>query len=121
MEKEKKRSTHYVVENLNRIMNDKKLTKVAFANLIGFPEPKWNKISNGVQSLSVEDLSKIAENLQMRDIDILTYPKTYAEVGHINDGVKAQITVELKEELKSRVLNLIFGNKSLEILNMTNN
>jgi DNA-binding Xre family transcriptional regulator len=117
MKKEKEKSIHYVVENLIKIMNDRKLSKTAFAELIGLDEPKWNKISNGIQSLKVGELSKIAENLQMRDIDVMTYPRVYSETGHVHEGVKAQITVELKEELKAKVLNLIFGNKNLELLN----
>jgi DNA-binding Xre family transcriptional regulator len=117
MKEVKEKSIHYVVENLVKIMNDRKLTKIAFAELIGFDEPKWNKISNGIQSLRVGELSKIAEKLQMRDVDIITYPKVYSEIGNVHEGVKAQVTVELKEELKTKVLNLVFGNKNLEILN----
>ncbi|MDR1886880.1 MAG: helix-turn-helix transcriptional regulator [Prevotellaceae bacterium] len=99
-------------------MMERKLTKVAFADLIGLPEAKWNKISNGRQSLGVDDLSKIAKNLQMRDVDILLYPRVCIEAENTKkEEVKAQITVELKEELKAKVLNLVFGNKNLEILN----
>ncbi|MDR0828804.1 MAG: helix-turn-helix transcriptional regulator [Prevotellaceae bacterium] len=107
----------FVIENLLKIMNDKKLTKVAFSELVGMPEPKWNKIANGKQNLSVNELSEIAEKLRMKEIDILTYPKKFAEVGTVNSDVKAQITVELKEDLKGKVLELVFGNKNLELLN----
>ncbi|MDR3094463.1 MAG: helix-turn-helix transcriptional regulator, partial [Bacteroidales bacterium] len=72
MKTKKEIQVHFVVNNLIKIMNDRKLTKVAFADLIGFTEPKWNKISNGRQALDIYELSKIAENLQMREIDIYT-------------------------------------------------
>jgi transcriptional regulator with XRE-family HTH domain len=117
MKKETKKTTHFAVDNLIKIMNDRKLTKIAFAELVGFPEAKWNKISNGKQSLSVEDLSNIAEKLRIREIDIFTYPKVCIEADRVDSDVKAQLTVELKKELKSKVLELIFGNSNLEILN----
>jgi transcriptional regulator with XRE-family HTH domain len=117
MEKRNENPKHFVVENLIKIMNAKKLTKSAFAETIGFPEPKWNKISNGKQLLSVDEISNIAEKLRMREIDIFTYPKVYVETDKVNSDVKTQITVELKEELKQRVLELVFGNSNLEILN----
>jgi transcriptional regulator with XRE-family HTH domain len=108
---------HQSVENLIKIMNDRKLTKSAFAELIGMPEAKWNKISNGRQNLSVDELSKIAENLKIRDIDILTYPKKFveAEIMEYSD-VRVQLNIELKEVLKDKVLSLIFGNSNLRIL-----
>ena len=74
---------HFIVNNLLKIMKAKDLSKVAFAEKIGFDEPKWNKISNGRQNLSVRDLSKIAEGLGMREIDIITYPDEYVDTKSI--------------------------------------
>ncbi|MCL2434960.1 MAG: helix-turn-helix transcriptional regulator [Lentimicrobiaceae bacterium] len=112
----KKNETHFVVKNLIKLMNDRDLNKTKFAELIDFKEPKWNKISNGNQSLSVDEISKIAEKLDMREIDLFTYPDKFYEPKNTNNDVKAQITVELKEELKHRVLELVFGNSNLELL-----
>jgi predicted transcriptional regulator len=117
MKEDVKKSKHFIVENLIKIMNEKGLTKTAFADKIGFPEAKWNKISNGKQFLSVDELSIIAEKLRMREIDIFTYPKIFVEADRVNSDVKTQITIELKEEMKQKVLELIFGNSNLEILN----
>jgi len=116
MKTQKEKSVHFVIEKLIKIMNDKKLTKSAFAELVGFPEAKWNKISNGRQSMSIDELSNIAEKLQMREIDILTWPKVFVEFNSGNDQLKAQLTIELKEELKQKVLELIFGNKNIQLL-----
>ena len=113
----KKNETHIVVNNLIKIMNERKLNKTEFAELICFKEPKWNKISNGNQSLSVKELSKIAEKIGLREIDLFTYPDKFYVHNHKNTDVNAQITVELKEELKSKVLELVFGNSNLELLN----
>lgn len=117
MKKEKEVSVHFVIDNLIKIMNDRKLTKSAFADLIMFPEPKWNKISNGRQALSIDELSLIADKLQIREMDIYTYPKIYVEFDAKHDGIKAQLTIELKETLRQQVLELIFGNRNVELLN----
>lgn len=117
MEKQKNAPVHFIIDNLIKIMNDRKLTKSAFADLITFSESKWNKISNGKQLLSLDELSIIAEKLQIREIDIYTYPKIYVELDSKNDKIKAQLTIELKESLRKQVLELIFGNKNVELLN----
>ncbi|MCL1868323.1 MAG: helix-turn-helix transcriptional regulator [Paludibacter sp.] len=118
MKNKKKTENHFVVENLIKIMNDRKLTKVEFADLIEFPEAKWNKISNGWQALKVDEISKIAEKLQMREIDIYTFPKIFREKeGELkNTEIKAQLTIELQEDLKQKVLEMIFGKENIEIL-----
>jgi len=117
MKTDKNMRNHFVVENLIKYMTDNKLTKSAFADRIGFPEAKWNKISNGKQQLSVNELSNIAEKLQMKEIDILTYPKVFIEADSVDNDVRAQITIELKEELKDKVLTLVFGKHNMKILN----
>ncbi|NCC99472.1 MAG: hypothetical protein EOL95_07210 [Bacteroidia bacterium] len=112
----KKQEVHFVVENLIKIMNDRKLTKVGFANLIDFPEPKWNKITNGKQELKMSELSEIARKLQMKEVDIFSYPSKLVSSKEKETNLKAQITVELREELKERVLKIVFGNNNLELL-----
>lgn len=117
MEKRKNLEVHFVVRNLIKIMTDNSLNKSEFADKIGLSESKWNKIANGRQKLNVEDLSKIAKKLRVREIDIYTYPMVFSELNKENDIVKAQLTIELREELKDKVLQLVFGNKNIEILN----
>jgi DNA-binding Xre family transcriptional regulator len=107
---------HFVIDNLIKIMNDKKLKKVDFAATIGFPEAKWNKISNGKQSLDIDDLSKIARNLKMKEIDIFTFPKKYVESSKKDNDTQTSITIELKEEKKDQVLKIVLGEDYKKIL-----
>jgi len=109
--------THAIVTNLYKIMNDRKLGQKKIASMVGFPESKLSKIFSGMQNLTVNDLSKIASSLNMREIDIITYPKVYRETNNVNNDVKAQLTIELKDYLKENVLKLIFGNDNLELIN----
>lgn len=112
----KTKEVHYVVENLIKIMNDRKLTKVGFANLIGIPESKWNKIANGKQELRLSELSEIARKLEISDVDIFSYPIKLVSTHEKESDFKAQITIELRKDLKEQVISLVFGNKNLKLL-----
>jgi len=98
-------------------MNDRSLRQNTFASIVGFPESKMSKILAGTQKMSVDDLSKIAISLNMREIDIITYPKIFRETEKTNNDVKAQLTIELKDHLKEDVLKLVFGNSNVELIN----
>ncbi|MDD4111333.1 MAG: helix-turn-helix transcriptional regulator [Clostridia bacterium] len=115
MKAKKTPELHFSVKNLIKIMNDRGLSKSEFATLMELPESKWNKISNGIQNLKVDDLSKIAEKLRIREIDILSYPEIYT-VNNTESPLKAQITIELKDSLKDKVLSLIFNKNELELI-----
>lgn len=102
-----KMKLHPVVENLNNIMKDKGLSKIEFANLCEFPEPKWNKISNGKQELSLWELSKIASSLKMPVQDIITYPDKYVKLEDGNTGERVSITFEVSPDKRDMLLRLV--------------
>jgi predicted transcriptional regulator len=77
MKADEKITLHPIVENLLKIMKDKNLSKSSFSKITGIPIPKWSKITTGNQLLNVDDFSIIAKNLNMREIDIITYPDKY--------------------------------------------
>ena len=116
METSKNIEKHFVVEKLLKIQQKRGLTKVAFADLIGFKEAKWNKISNGNQELSINELSKIAEKLQMQEIDIYTFPDKYTKEGIKETANEVLITMKLNDELKDKVLSFISQNENIEII-----
>lgn len=111
---------HFVVENLNTIMNDRKLSQKDFAELIGFANSKWNKISTGCQQLNMPDFSIIAKRLNMQEIDILTYHENHEKLNKSNichEDIKTQIVIELSADLKDLVLQKVFQNQNLKIVN----
>jgi len=98
---------NHVIENLVKIMNDRKLNKVSFADLVGFPEAKWNKIANGKQGLSVNELSIIAEKLQLREIDIYTFPYVYVKKEAKDTIERVSVTFDVAPENRDMLLNLV--------------
>ena len=117
MKTKKNKEIHHVVEKLIKIRNDRRLNQAEFSELVGIDYTIYNKIESGQLMLSLEKLSKIAINLKMREIDIFTYPKKFREFDSRNEDIEAQLTIKLKESLKQQVLEMIFGNKNIELLN----
>lgn len=107
----KKQNLHPIVANVNKIMTDRKLSKSEFASLCGLAEPKWNKISNGAQELSLWDLSKIAEKLHMSLIDIVTYPQRYVVKDAPDAGERVSITFEVSPDKRDMLLGLVTQNQ----------
>jgi transcriptional regulator with XRE-family HTH domain len=114
--KQKIKNIHPVVENLIKIRNYRRLNQAEFANLVDIDPSIYNKIESGRLNLSLDKISKIAEKLQMRDIDIFTYPDVYVEVNKSNNDLKTQLTIELREDLRQKILELIFGSKNIQLL-----
>jgi transcriptional regulator with XRE-family HTH domain len=117
MEKPKNTERHPAVEKIIKIRNDKRLSQIDFSELIGIDYTSYNKIESGYQKLSLENLSKIATNLQMREIDIFTYPQKYSEIDTKNDQLDITLMLKLKPEIKNQILSLIFGNEFINLLN----
>jgi len=117
MKTKKTKEIHLVVENLINIRNHKRLNQAEFSELIDIDYTIYNKIESGQLKLSLEKLSKIAKNLNLREIDIFTYPKVLREFDNKNEDIEAQLTIKLKKSLKEQVLEMVLGDKNIEILN----
>ena len=112
MKMKKPKQIHFIVEKLINIMNDRKLNKSSFADLIGFPEPKWNKISNGWQLLNINDLSIIAEKLRLREIDIITFPDVYVDKNSISrKSERYFVSFEVSAKTRDNLLNSVLEDK----------
>lgn len=111
--------TETIRTNLRKIMNDRGLTQATLASYANTSASQFSKILNGVVSLSLEQLSNLAQSLSMREIDIITYPEIYknANSGKDNDPVEAILQIKLKKDKKDQVLKLVFGEHDIEILN----
>ena len=55
----------------------------------------------------------------MREIDIITYPEIYVskEEIQVDDNVEVVLQMRLRKDKKNQVLNLVFGDNDIEILN----
>lgn len=120
MKSKKNLGTHPVVLNLRKIMNDKGITQSIMAEYAGVAPSQFSKIMSGSVQISLWQISNIATNLNMDIIDIFTYPDKYSKQNATlpnNDDLRTTLTIELKAEMKRKVLNALFNKDDLEILN----
>lgn len=108
-----------IIKNLRKIMADKSLTQATMARYADTSASQFSKILNGTVQLSLEQLSNLATSLSMREIDIITYPEIYVskEEIQVDDNVEVVLQMRLRKDKKNQVLNLVFGDNDIEILN----
>lgn len=110
--------TEKILQNIRKIMNDRKLTQSAIAEMMETSESQFSKILKGQVQLSIKQLENLASGLSMSEIDIISYPARMVEAG-ASDGepVEAVLQIKLKKDKKDQVLRLVFGDNNIEILN----
>lgn len=109
-----------IISNLRKIQNDRGLTQAALAEYASMTTSQISKVLNGMVHLSLTQLSNLATNLGLREIDIITYPEEYAspsKSGNDAENVEAVLQIKLNNKKKLQVLNLVFGENDIEILN----
>lgn len=112
--------THPIVENIRKIISDRKISQKAMATYAGTSASQFSKILSGEVQLSLRQISNIATNIGLREIDLFTYPDIYEKrrnSENFSDEVRATLTIELSQSKKEQVLKLVFGENNLEILN----
>ena len=110
--------TELILNNLRKVMRDRGLTQAAIAEYAGTSASQFSKILNGTVSLSLIQLSDIATNLSMREIDLIRYPEIFIKTTEKEeDPVEAVLQIKLRKDKKDQVLKLVFGDNNIEILN----
>ena len=64
-----------VLSGLKKLLLDKSLSQASFAEMMGTSPSQFSKILAGSVKLSFHHISNLATNLNMSEIDILTYPE----------------------------------------------
>lgn len=105
-----------VVANIIKIMTDRGIKQSFMAISLDISEQQVSKILNGRIKLSLSMLAKIASFLEMREIDIITYPEVYVAQSEEKRNTKAILQVELDQDKKEKVLKLVFGERYAEMI-----
>ena len=106
-----------IAKNILKIMNDRKMTQVAMAELMGTSPSQFSRELKGEVGISLTQIENLATALSMREIDIITYPDVYEmKTKREDDPIKAILQIELKEDKKDKVLDLILSKKNVELL-----
>ena len=107
-----------ILRSFVKVMRDRNLTQAAMSEYMGVTPSQFGKVIRGEVKVSWAQLSKLASNLSMSEIDLMTYPDKYVKVGEPEDEpVEAVLQIKLKKDKKDQVLKLVFGENNIEILN----
>lgn len=107
-----------ILENIRKIKKERGLTQVVLAEYAEVGPSQMSKILRGDVYLSIDQMSKIASGLSMREIDLITYPEVYVPRQSVeSEPLEATLQIKLKKDKKDQVLKLVFGENNLEILN----
>lgn len=109
------------IKNIVQIRESKGLTKRKVADALNINEASYGRIESEKIALSYNHLALLASCFEMDVIDIITYPKRYVLSEEQTDSdsvpVEAVLQIKLRSDKRDQVLNLIFGDNNLEILN----
>jgi len=120
MKTEESTEINVILNNIRKIMNDNNLTQAVIAEYADTTPSQMSKIFKGEVQLSLKHLSNIATSLNLRMIDIITYPDVYVKRVSGENGntpLEAILQIKLQADKKEQVLKLVFGENNLEILN----
>lgn len=104
---------YQVLNNIRKIMTDRKITQLAMGEYMGIGESSMSKIFSDQASLTINHLANLASNLSISINEILYYGMEKKP----DDPVDAILQIKLKKDKKDQVLKLIFGENNIEILN----
>lgn len=114
--KEENKDIEKIISNLRKIIADKGITQAALARYADVNESQFSKMLNGNGEFRVRHLSNIARSLNMSIIDIITYPEKFVCASQTDDPIKASITIQLSQEKRDRVLQMIFEKDDINFL-----
>ena len=111
-----------IVANIVKIRRDRNIKQIAIATAIGIDPGTYSKIENGKIELTVDRLAEIASFFKLDIIDVIHWPHKYIRHDSLPPRErniaqpKITIQIELDEEKKDKVLEMLFDGKDLEML-----
>ncbi len=107
-----------VAANIRKIMNDRQLKQTTLAEYAETSASQFSRMLNGELALSLQHVANIATRLQLRIIDIFTYPEKFVPEDKAQSrGEKVSVTFEVDPEKRDYLLRLVMGNNP-EILSI---
>ncbi len=119
MKKEKNTREKYyepLMKNLEKIQIDRGITQKAMGEYMDMDHSQYSKILKGSSGISIPQLAKLASGLDMRIIDLFTYPDIYVLETETDDKVESILQIKLSKRQKQRVFETLFDNKTINIL-----
>ncbi len=104
-----------IVDNIRKIRIEKGIPQKAIADAMSLNDSAVSNLENGKRDLKVKDLEKIASALDVRVIDLFTWPDRYVKADG-DDTVEVTVQIKVKEQTRDEVLKLLVGEENIELL-----
>ena len=111
-----------IVANIVKIRKDRDIKQATVAYSIDIDPGTYSKVESGKIDLTIDRLEKIASFFKLEIVDIIYWPHKYIRYDSLSinekEKVKPKVTVqiELDEDKKDKVLELIFEGKEFDFL-----
>ena len=109
-----------ILENVRIFREKANLSQESLAEKLHITQSKYARFERGATKTDLETLMAFCDVIGVTLVDLITYPNKYVDVDEIpsihKDGT-VMLSIEIKKEKKDEVMNLVFGDKNLEILN----
>ena len=111
-----------VLANIIKFRNEDRITQADIAAVLEIDMSTYSKIESGKIALSIDRLAKIASFLKRDLIDVMYGPDVYVKCDAISKHneyghpTKVTLQIELNEDKKDKILEMIFEGKGIEVL-----
>ncbi len=107
-----------IIANVQKILKDRDIKQATAAYWLDVDPSQFSKILKGRVVMSIRQMEKLATGMELRAIDLITYPDVYRPVEQVEQGpAEVLLQLRLTKEKKDQVLKLVFGENNIEILN----
>ena len=111
-----------ILTNIIKIRNEKRIKQIDIASVLDIDMSTYSKIESGKIALSVDRLEQIASFFEMDVVDVIYWPHKYIRYDTLTASEKnsfqpkVTVQIELSEEKRDQVLEILFEGKELEVL-----
>jgi len=115
--KSTKNISEEIIANIYKIRRHRNIKQAVIAYSIDIDPATYSKIESGKIELTVERLAEIASFFDLEIADIIYWPHKYVKSdSKVKDNPQPKVTVqiELNEDKKDKVLEMIFEGKKID-------
>lgn len=99
-----------VIENIKAIRKEKGITQQVIADALNYDIANWSRVENRKQDLKVNQLADIAMVLEVRVIDLFTYPKKFIDSDEVEAAERISVTFEVSPDKRDYLLKMVTKN-----------
>jgi transcriptional regulator with XRE-family HTH domain len=102
-----------VKDNIRKIRESKGFSQDELCIHLNKTQSAYARLELGKTKIDLEFLQEFANYFKMDLVDVITYP---VKTDKSESNIEAIIQIKLSSEKKNKMLELLFGDKSIEIL-----